>query len=108
MSSEQIAEAAGGHAVLTLTGKVAIVTGGAQGMGAEHARTFVELGAHVAIADVDQQLGVALADELGGSAAFFNLDVTSPDQWAQVVGGVADRWGPANVLVNNAGVPGPV
>lgn len=94
--------------MLTLTGKVAIITGGAQGMGAEHARTFVELGAYVAIADVDQQLGVALADELGDSAEFFKLDVTSPDQWVQVVGGVADRWGRANVLVNNAGVPGPV
>lgn len=89
-------------------GKVAIVTGGAQGMGAEHARTFVELGAHVAVADVDQQLGVALVEELGDAAAFFHLDVTDPDQWTQVVGRVADRWGAPNVLVNNAGVPGPV
>ncbi|MGV0772936.1 SDR family NAD(P)-dependent oxidoreductase [Mycobacterium syngnathidarum] len=94
--------------MLTLTGKVAIITGAAQGMGAEHARTFVELGAHVAIADIDQQLGAALAEELGDAAGFFHLDVTNPDQWAQVVGRVAGRWGPVTVLVNNAGVPGPV
>lgn len=94
--------------MLTLTGKVAIITGAAQGMGAEHARTFVELGAHVAIADIDQLLGAALAEELGDAAGFFHLDATNPDQWAQVVGRVAGRWGPANVLVNNAGVPGPV
>ncbi|MGA5542450.1 SDR family NAD(P)-dependent oxidoreductase [Mycobacterium sp. NPDC051198] len=94
--------------MLTLTGKIAIVTGGAQGMGAEHVRTFVELGARVAIADIDEQLGEGLAEELGDAVEFFSLDVTNPAQWTRVVGRVADRWGPANVLVNNAGVPGPV
>ncbi|BBZ15467.1 SDR family NAD(P)-dependent oxidoreductase [Mycobacterium branderi] len=94
--------------MLSLTGKVAIVTGAAQGMGAEHARTFVELGARVAITDVRREEGTALAKELGTEAEFFELDVTDPDQWAEVVAGVADKWGPATVLVNNAGVPGPV
>jgi 3alpha(or 20beta)-hydroxysteroid dehydrogenase len=92
----------------TLTGKVAIVTGAAQGMGAEHARTFVELGARVAIADVRRDEGVALAKDIGAEAEFFELDVTDPDQWAYVTSCVAARWGPVTVLVNNAGVPGPV
>jgi 3alpha(or 20beta)-hydroxysteroid dehydrogenase len=94
--------------VLTLSGKVAIVTGGAQGMGAEHARIFVELGAKVAITDVRREEGTTLAKDIGDNAEFFELDVTDSDQWADVVGRVAGRWSPATVLVNNAGVPGPM
>lgn len=94
--------------MLTLSGKVALVTGGAQGMGAAHARAFVELGAKVAITDVRRDEGATLAKELGGDAEFFELDVSDPDQWADVVGRVAERWGPVTVLVNNAGIPGPV
>jgi len=94
--------------MFTLTGKVAIVTGASQGMGAEHARTFVELGARVAVADVRREEGTALAKELGANAEFFDLDVTNPDHWADVVARVAEKWSPATVLVNNAGIPGPV
>ncbi|SHL46335.1 3alpha(or 20beta)-hydroxysteroid dehydrogenase [Pseudonocardia thermophila] len=92
---------------VTLEGKVAIVTGGARGMGEAHVRTFLHLGARVAIADVLQDEGKSLADELGPAAAFFELDVSDPAQWAEVTRAVAERWGPATVLVNNAGVPGP-
>lgn len=94
--------------MLTLAGKVAIITGGAQGMGAEHARTFVELGAKVAITDVLSEEGQAVAKELGAEAEFFDLDVTEPEQWVDVVNRVTAKWGPVSVLVNNAGVPGPL
>jgi 3alpha(or 20beta)-hydroxysteroid dehydrogenase len=94
--------------MLSLDGRIAVVTGGARGMGAAHARIFVELGARVAITDVLQDDGKALADELGPDAAFYEHDVTDPDRWTEVVEQVTERWGAPTVLVNNAGVPGPV
>ena len=92
----------------SLAGKVAIVTGGAQGMGEAHARLFVELGAKVAITDVREEQADKLAAELGEDAASFTLDVTDPDQWTDVVARASALWGPVTVLVNNAGVPGPL
>lgn len=87
-----------------LDGKVAIVTGGARGMGAATCRLFVAEGAKVAIADVLEEQGRALADELGDAAQFWKLDVTSEDEWARVVGEVEQALGPVDVLVNNAGI----
>ncbi len=87
-----------------LSGKVAIVTGGARGMGAATSRLFVEQGAKVAIADVLEEAGAALAAELGENARFFQLDVTSEDSWAQVVADVEESLGPIDALVNNAGI----
>lgn len=92
---------------VSLEGRVALVTGGARGMGEAHVRAFVELGAKVAVTDVTQDAGKALADELGPDAAFFELDVSDADQWAEVVDRVAEHWGPVTALVNNAGFPGP-
>ena len=66
-------------------GRTAIVTGGARGMGARHARGFVAEGANVVIADVVQQEGRPLADELGDHAIFCGLDVTSDTDWAAAV-----------------------
>lgn len=87
-----------------LDGKVAIVTGGARGMGAATCRLFVAEGAKVAIADVLEEQGRALADELGDAAQFWKLDVTSEDEWARVVSEVGQALGPVDVLVNNAGI----
>lgn len=87
-----------------LTGKVAIITGGARGMGAATSRLFVEQGAKVAIADVLEEQGAALAAELGENARFFKLDVTSEENWAEVVAATEQAFGPPNVLVNNAGI----
>lgn len=87
-----------------LAGKVAIVTGGARGMGAATSRLFVAQGAKVAIADVLDEAGEALAAELGDNARFFHLDVTSEDNWAQVVTAVEAAFGPVDALVNNAGI----
>lgn len=90
-----------------LDGRVAIVTGGASGMGEAHVRAFHGMGANVAIADVTPEAGKRLADELGDGAVYVDLDVSDPDRWAEVTEQVAERWGPATVLVNNAGIPGP-
>ena len=87
-----------------LAGKVAIVTGGAQGQGAEIARQFVAQGAKVYIADVAEDLGKALADELGESARFRHHDVSDEDSWTALVEEVNATFGPVNVLANNAGI----
>lgn len=87
-----------------LDGKVAIITGAARGMGAATARLFVEAGAKVAIADVLDDPGQALAAELGAAARFYHLDVTSEESWGQTVRAVEADLGPVDVLVNNAGV----
>ncbi|MFN3424115.1 MAG: SDR family NAD(P)-dependent oxidoreductase [Novosphingobium meiothermophilum] len=87
-----------------LEGKVAIVTGGARGMGAATCRRFVAEGARVAIADVLEAEGAALAAELGAAARFLRLDVTSEENWAEVVAAADAGLGPVDVLVNNAGI----
>ena len=87
-----------------LAGKVAIITGGARGMGAATSRLFVAEGARIAIADVLEADGAALAAELGEAARFYKLDVTSEDDWARVVAAAETDLGPVDVLVNNAGI----
>lgn len=88
-----------------LTGKVAIVTGGAQGQGAGIARAFVAQDARVVVADIAKEEGQALAEELGSEAAYFTThDVSDAASWATVVEGANTRFGPVNVLANNAGI----
>jgi 3alpha(or 20beta)-hydroxysteroid dehydrogenase len=87
-----------------LDGKVAIVTGGARGMGEATVRRFVAEGARVAITDVLEERGQALAAELGEAARFWTLDVTSEESWAAVVAAVEAAFGGVDVLVNNAGI----
>src|SRR5258707_12912682 len=84
--------------------RTVIVTGGARGMGASHARGFVAEGANVVIADVLEQEGRTLADQLGDHAIFCRLDVTSDVHWAATVAAAEDAFGPVSVLVNNAGI----
>jgi 3alpha(or 20beta)-hydroxysteroid dehydrogenase len=84
--------------------RTVIVTGGARGMGASHARGFVAEGANVVIADVLEQEGRALAGELGDQAIFSRLDVTSDADWAATVAAAEDAFGPVSVLVNNAAI----
>lgn len=84
--------------------KVAIVTGGAQGMGASHVRKLVEHGARVAITDILDTRGETLAKELGENAIFLKHDVTRHDDWERVIGEVESVFGPVDVLVNNAGI----
>ena len=84
--------------------RTVIVTGGARGMGASHARGFIAEGANVVIADVVEQEGQSLADELGDGAIFSRLDVTSEADWAATVTAAETAFGPVSVLVNNAGI----
>ncbi|MFT3965826.1 MAG: glucose 1-dehydrogenase [Sphingobium sp.] len=91
-----------------LAGKVAIVTGAAQGMGESHARLFAREGAKVVLTDVNDEAGSALAAEIGGDALFVRHDVARSKGWADVVEQAEARFGTVNVLVNNAGVIGPV
>lgn len=87
-----------------LTGKVALVTGGARGIGEGIVRRFVTEGARVAICDVLDAEGQALAAELGDAAAYFPLDVTDRIAWDATVTAVEARFGRIDCLVNNAGV----
>lgn len=91
-----------------LDGKVAIITGAAQGMGAEHARVFVREGARVILTDVRIAEGAALADELGESAIFVSHDVARSEDWARIITEGEARFGPVTVLVNNAGIIGAI
>lgn len=84
--------------------KVAIVTGGAQGQGAAIARSYVAEGAKVVIADVAKEAGQALADELGDNAHFMHHDVSDAASWTALVEDINARFGPVNVLANNAGI----
>lgn len=91
-----------------LKGKVALITGAAQGMGASHARKFVEEGARVVLTDLNQERGAALAAELGDNALFLRHDVTNEESWNTVVAAAEARFGKITVLVNNAGILGPI
>lgn len=87
-----------------LDGAVALITGGARGMGEAHARALVAEGAKVVIADLLDDEGAALAAELGSEALYLHLDVTDEDGWASVVETAEKAFGPVDVLVNNAGI----
>lgn len=87
-----------------LQGKIAIITGAAQGMGESHARRFIEEGAKVVLTDLNEEKGKALAEELGEHALFVKQDVASADDWKTVVEKAEETFGPVNVLVNNAGI----
>jgi 3alpha(or 20beta)-hydroxysteroid dehydrogenase len=90
-----------------LAGKVAIITGAAQGMGAAHARRFVAEGAKVIVTDINAEAGAPRVNELGGDAHFMKHDVASEIDWQAVVAEAETRFGPVTVLVNNAGILGP-
>jgi 3alpha(or 20beta)-hydroxysteroid dehydrogenase len=87
-----------------LEGKVALISGGARGMGESHARAMIAQGAQVVMGDILDAEGAAVAEELGEAASYVHLDVTDRDQWAAAVGRSLDRYGKLNVLVNNAGI----
>lgn len=91
-----------------LDGKVAIITGAARGMGESHARTFVEEGAKVVLTDINEEDGASLANELGSNAMFVKHDVTNSESWKEVVEKATSAFGDITVLVNNAGVLGPI
>ena len=94
---------------MRLEGKVAVISGGARGMGAAEARLFAREGASVAIGDVLEEEGrqvEAQISEAGGHALFLRLDVTSESDWINAVAAAVSRFGKLDILVNNAGVGG--
>lgn len=84
--------------------RVAVVTGGARGIGAAVARLFAMEGAAVMVADVLDSEGAKLAAELGGAARYAHLDVSAEDGWQPVLAEAERELGPVSVLVNNAGI----
>lgn len=91
-----------------LDGKVAIVTGGASGIGRGLVERFVAEGARVVIADVETDRGEALAASLGSSAVFRRTDVSDPEQVGALVSGAVEKFGGLHVMVNNAGISSPL
>ena len=89
-----------------LTGKVAIVTGGASGLGEGLVRRFAAEGAKVLIGDIDHEAGAALAAEIGADAMFVEADVSDIDQVGRLVSTAVEQFGGLQVMVNNAGVSG--
>jgi NAD(P)-dependent dehydrogenase (short-subunit alcohol dehydrogenase family) len=93
--------------VYELTGRKALVTGGARGLGEGMARALARAGAAVVIADIREDLGKATAESLrqsGAVAEFVPLDVTSEDSWVQAVPQAVGHLGGLDILVNNAGI----
>ncbi len=91
-----------------LSGKVAIITGAARGMGESHARRFAAEGARVVLTDRSEMEGRRLADEIDGETLFIKHDVTDAADWTRVVSEAEAAFGPVTVLVNNAGILGPL
>ena len=92
-----------------LDGKVAFISGGARGMGAEEARLFAQQGAKVAIGDIIEEDGrkvEAEINEAGGECLFVRLDVTSEANWQDAIAATVSRFGALHILVNNAGIGG--
>ena len=94
---------------MRLEGKVAFISGGARGMGAEEARLFAKEGAKVAIGDVLEEEGRRVIEEInetGGKGLFVHLDVTNEAQWQQAIATAVKDFGKLDILVNNAGIGG--
>ncbi|SOC49579.1 3alpha(or 20beta)-hydroxysteroid dehydrogenase [Blastococcus aggregatus] len=87
-----------------LDGRVALVTGGARGIGAAVVAAFVADGAKVVVADVLDPEGKQLAHDLGSAASYVHLDVSDPEQWRTAMDEAERTFGPVTVLVNNAGI----
>ena len=84
--------------------KVALVTGGASGVGLETVKLLLQEGAFVGISDINAEAGQALADACGERALFVRHDVASEADWSAAIAAVQERFGPLDILINNAGI----
>jgi NAD(P)-dependent dehydrogenase (short-subunit alcohol dehydrogenase family) len=89
-----------------LDGKIAIVTGGASGIGEGTVRKFIESGARVVISDVQDARGEKLAEELGPNECYYHTDVGQEEEVRAAVGHAVQKWGRLDVMFNNAGFGG--
>lgn len=89
-----------------LTGKVAVVTGGASGLGSAMVERFVAEGARVVVGDIDAEKGLALAGRCGAAVLFRTTDAGDPDQLAQLVDLAVREFGGLHIMCNNAGMSG--
>ena len=87
-----------------VAGKVAIVTGGASGMGKADAHLLAAEGAKVVVADMNEADGQAVAAAIGDNAVFMRLNVTDEDNWKTVIADTVEKFGRLDILVNNAGI----
>nr|MBP7543815.1 SDR family NAD(P)-dependent oxidoreductase [Ignavibacteriaceae bacterium] len=87
-----------------LDGKVAIITGGARGIGKAAALRFIEEGAKVVVWDVNEELGNQLVAELGENSFFVKVDVTDLDSTTEAAGKTVEKFGTIDILINNAGI----
>jgi len=87
-----------------LDGKIVIITGGVKGIGLSTAKLFVKEGAKVVITDIDNKDSTAALAEIGKNAIFVKQDVSQENQWEPVFKAAEDKFGPVNVLMNNAGI----
>jgi 3(or 17)beta-hydroxysteroid dehydrogenase len=87
-----------------LAGKVALITGGASGLGANAAVLMAQEGAKVVVADIAADRGKAVADKLASAGHFVQLDVTSEDNWKAAIAETVDKFGAIHVLLNSAGI----
>lgn len=96
---------------MRLERKVALITGGAHGMGAAESILFAREGARVIVADILEDEGSHLVETIntgGGVAEFFKLDVTKETEWQKTIDGIVETYGVLDILVNNAGISGSV
>jgi NAD(P)-dependent dehydrogenase (short-subunit alcohol dehydrogenase family) len=89
-----------------LDGKIALVTGAAQGIGKETALTLAREGAHVIVSDINDSEGQLVAKEIGRGALYLHLDVCQEVDWQNAINAILRQFGKLNVLVNNAGITG--
>ncbi|GLT89354.1 hypothetical protein SLE2022_073390 [Rubroshorea leprosula] len=89
-----------------LEGKIAIITGGASGIGEATVRLFARHGANVVIADIEDTVGTALANSLGPSVTFAHCDVSSEEDVKNLVESTVSQYGRLDILFNNAGIVG--
>jgi NAD(P)-dependent dehydrogenase (short-subunit alcohol dehydrogenase family) len=87
-----------------LAGKIALITGAAQGLGEAMARKFAEEGARVILTDINAAGAAAVAADIGDAAASMAHDVTSPDEWEAAIAFAEAQFGGLHILVNNAGI----
>ena len=87
-----------------VSGKVAIVTGGASGVGKDDAILLVKEGAKVVLTDLNEKDGNAVAAQIGDNALFVKHDISSEDGWKEVIARTEERFGGVDILVNNAAI----